>query len=705
MKRLAKLGAALAALLVSASASAEEGRFDAQIFRPSAAPRDLVMVQKSEVIADMSPTFGLFTNLAFDPLVLVSKTTSQRLNAVGARLELMGMAGMGFFNWFDVSVAVPFVAWQSSDNLRPIGTEGPVKPNGMGDLRISSKVALLLQPPGRDPEGLWAGAVGQRQPPHREPHELHGRRHRHLRRLAHRRLPLRDWPPRRRQRRCLIRPDRQLAGVRIGNMASFGVSAEAYVVQRWGLSVIGEVYGYPSLTKFPSEDSVRQIPAEFLMGARWQTKQGISITVGGSFGAACGFGAPAVRFFTSITWQPKKSREQEEINRLQMVDSEDPDHDGLIGDADHCPEVPGAPENLGCPDKDTDKDGVIDREDDCPDIPGGPRGKRGCPTAVLKGDEIVIFDEVHFATDKDILLDESKPVLLDLDVVEVLLQHPEVREVLIEGHTDIRATDAYNMNLSQRRVNSVMAFFVASGVDASRLQAKGFGHSQPIFDDTGCTGPDEGLSPDCKRMTSKNRRVVFRVLRRGAPPPRAISGAADGNASSLPTRDAVLPGNTNVLPSTSNLPSKENSVLGTKPVLPRPQITSSPSTCSRPRRAARSRTAKCCRGPARRRRTRRRRSLARTTSRLRRRRLRESISIVQVMTARGQSCHDLLLSRSLAKSLQSSLNRPLRGSLTPRSPSPGGRGGRSSQFRALSHRERGWGEGSGRGPCSTPSRN
>lgn len=565
MKRCAKLVAALAALLVSSSASAEEGRFDAQIFRPSAAPRDLVMVQKSEVIADLSPTFGLFTNLAFDPLVLVSKSTSQRINAVAARLELTGMAGMGFFNWFDVSVAMPFVAWQSSDNLRAIGTEGEVKPTGVGDLRISSKVAVpFFNRKDEIKSGFGLAVSGNVNLPTGSTDNFTGDGV-----VTYGGSLIADY---RFGIGVLVavnggvwfRPDRQLAGVRIGDMASFGVSAEAYVVQRWGLSVIGEVFGYPSLTTYP--DSIRQIPAEFLMGARWQTKQGISVTVGGSFGAACGFGAPAIRFFTSITWQPKKSREQEEINRLQMVDSDDPDHDGLIGAADHCPEVPGAPENLGCPDKDTDNDGVIDREDECPDIPAGPRGKRGCPTAILKGDEIVIFDEVHFATDRDILLDESKPVLLD--VIEVLLQHPELREVLIEGHTDVRATDAYNMNLSQRRVNSVMAFFVSSGVDPSRLQAKGFGHSQPIFDDTGCTGPDEGLTPDCKRMTSKNRRVVFRVLRRGAPPPRPISGTPDGNASSLPSRDAVLPGNTNVLPTQSNLPSKGDGVLGTKSVLP-----------------------------------------------------------------------------------------------------------------------------------------
>ena len=569
MRRLRSILASGAALLASSLASlgatAEEGRFDAQVFRPSAAPRDLVMVQKSEVIGNLSPTFGLFTNIALDPLVLINKNTNQRISAVAARLELTGMAGIGFFNWFDISLAVPFVAWQSSDNLRPIGTEGPIKSSAMGDLRFSSKVAIpYFNRKNEVKSGFGMAVVGNVNLPtgSTEAFTSDGV-------VTYGGSLIADY---RFSAGLLIaanggfwlRPDRQLAGVRIGNMASFGLSAEAYIVQRWGISVIGEVYGYPSLTTYP--DSIRQIPAEFLLGARWQTKQGVTVTIGGSFGAACGFGAPAVRFFSSITWQPKTSREQDEINRLQEVDSDDPDHDGLIGAADHCPNVPGAPENLGCPDKDTDEDGVIDREDECPDLPGGPRGKRGCPTAYLKGDEIVILDEVHFATDKDILLDESKPILLD--VVEVLLAHPELREVRIEGHTDVRATDAYNMNLSQRRVNSAMAFIAASGIDPARLQAKGYGHTQPVYDDTGCLGPDEGLSPDCKRMTSKNRRVVFRILRRGAPPPRPISGTPDGNASSLPSRDAVLPGNTTVLPTQSNLPSKGNGVLDNKGVLP-----------------------------------------------------------------------------------------------------------------------------------------
>src|SRR5262249_2100553 len=196
-----------------------------------------------------------------------------------------------------------------------------------------------------------------------------------------------------------LRPGGELANVKVGNMGSFGIAAEQYVLQSKGISVIGEVYGYPSLTKFP--DSPRQVPAEVLLAIRWQSKHGISITAGGSFGAACGFGAPSLRLFSSITWQPEKSREQEEINRLQQRDEDDPDHDGPTGKADRCPTAPGPPENQGCPDTDTDGDGIVDRLDECPDLPQGPKGKNGCPPAYVKGDEIVILDQVHFATDKD----------------------------------------------------------------------------------------------------------------------------------------------------------------------------------------------------------------------------------------------------------------------------------------------------------------
>lgn len=490
---------------------ADEGRFDAQVFRPTAAPRDLVMVQKSEVIGHMSPVVGLYQDLGIDPLVLVSGDTGQTIEAVGARLQLTGLVGLGLFDWLDVQLAVPFIAWQKSDNLRPLGTEGPVQSTSLGDLRLSTRLVLpYLNRKDNPDQGLGVAITGNLNLPTGSINAFtsDGVLTGGLTMVADYRFGFGTivtanagvW----------LRPERQFAGTRVGDMASVGVAAETYVIQSRGVSVIGGVYGYPSLDKLP--DDARQIPAEALLALRWQTQSGITFTFGGSFGAACAFGAPALRFFNGITWQPATSREQEHINRIQERERNDPDGDGLTNDVDRCPNTPGSPENRGCPEIDTDGDGVADREDECPELPAGPGGKLGCPTAFIKGDEIVILDKVYFATDRDIILDKSKPVL-DA-VAQVLLTNPDILEVRIEGHTDIRASGAYNLNLSQRRSESVMRYLVDQGVVEERLEARGYGHTKPLYDDSACTAPDEDLSEDCRFMTSENRRVVFRILRR-----------------------------------------------------------------------------------------------------------------------------------------------------------------------------------------------
>lgn len=572
MKRSVALLIALSACLVGQGARAEEGRFDAQIFRPSAAPRDLVMVQKSEVIADKSPTVGVFVHYSLNPLALFLKEKETSVNAIASRFELVALAGIGLWDWVDVTLAMPLILAQSGDNLRDFGTEGAVQSTGLGDLRIATKVALpFLNRKDQIKKGFGMAVTGNVNLPTGNPEAFtgDGQVTGGVGLIADYRF---KWG-------LLValnggvwfRPDREFAGVRIGNMGSFGGAAEMNVIQRWGISVIGEVYGHASMTKYP--DSLRQIPIETLLGIRWQSQHGVTITVGGAFGADCGFGVPAFRFFSGITWQPSSSREQEEITRLQQRDRDDPDGDGMVGKADLCPDDPGPPLNMGCPDQDKDKDGFVDRIDECPTEPGGPGGQKGCPIAHVKGDEIVILDQVHFATDKDVILPESKPILAA--VAQVLLTHPDIREVRIEGHTDVRAGDSYNMLLSQRRVDSVMKFLVdEQGIDPARLNAVGYGHASPLFDDAGCLGPDDGLSDECKRRTSKNRRVVFRILRNGLIPSKPLAGSTD-KAAVLPSGEPILRKAT-TLPSRGALPSgggvlkdsKEAGVLDKDQVLP-----------------------------------------------------------------------------------------------------------------------------------------
>ena len=88
----------------------------------------------------------------------------------------------------------------------------------------------------------------------------------------------------------------------------------------------------------------------------------------------------------------------------------DRDHDGILDDVDHCPDVPedkdGFEDTDGCPDDDNDKDGIADKVDHCPDVPEDKDGFEdadGCPEEDNDKDGIV--DKVDkcpdVAEDKD----------------------------------------------------------------------------------------------------------------------------------------------------------------------------------------------------------------------------------------------------------------------------------------------------------------
>jgi outer membrane protein OmpA-like peptidoglycan-associated protein len=165
----------------------------------------------------------------------------------------------------------------------------------------------------------------------------------------------------------------------------------------------------------------------------------------------------------------------------------DNDKDGLLDADDKCPNEAGPKENGGCPDKDKDGDGVVDRLDKCPDVPG-PADNDGCPKPkliVVTKEKIELKQKVHFATNKSTIFADSFPMLSE--VADVLKAHAEMR-VRIEGHTDSRGTLKHNMKLSEDRAESVRTFLVEHGVDATHMEARGFGPTQPIDDNRTAKG-------------------------------------------------------------------------------------------------------------------------------------------------------------------------------------------------------------------------
>lgn len=182
------------------------------------------------------------------------------------------------------------------------------------------------------------------------------------------------------------------------------------------------------------------------------------------------------------------------------------DSDGVTDSRDQCPEahmgVHPDPERRGCPLPDRDNDMVPDVNDACPDEPGAPHEdpeKNGCPTLVyVQNNQIHINRPVFFATASDRILPRSMPVMNALR--DAMRASPFIRRISIDGHTDDRGDDDYNMELSMRRANSVMAWLVEHGVEPDRLEAHGFGETRPLIDDTN------------RRARRINRRVEFKIL-------------------------------------------------------------------------------------------------------------------------------------------------------------------------------------------------
>lgn len=102
-------------------------------------------------------------------------------------------------------------------------------------------------------------------------------------------------------------------------------------------------------------------------------------------------------------------------------------------------------------------------------------------TRVGEGIKITFRDGIQFALNSAELSATSKTNLTDL--AQTLKKYDDTN-VLIEGHTDATGTAEHNLKLSERRAEAVSAFVETLGVARKRVTAKGYGHDQPVGDNT-----------------------------------------------------------------------------------------------------------------------------------------------------------------------------------------------------------------------------
>ncbi|GAB4111686.1 MAG: hypothetical protein OHK0013_47770 [Sandaracinaceae bacterium] len=227
---------------------------------------------------------------------------------------------------------------------------------------------------------------------------------------------------------------------------------------------------------------------------------------------------------------PMDPEDRDGFEDTDGVPDPDNDRDTILDTSDQCPneaeDRDGFEDANGCPDPDNDQDTVLDPQDQCPLAPGRPEDN-GCPRAIRLDTEtgtIVILQLVEFATNRDVILDRSFPILEE--VRAVLAANPQLERVRIEGHTDDRGRDAANLDLSRRRAASVMRWLTEHGIEGARLEAWGCGELHPAETNQTAEG------------RQRNRRVEFHIIR-PAPPsgPRQLEGCVE--ASTAAPQDAA----------------------------------------------------------------------------------------------------------------------------------------------------------------------
>ena len=141
---------------------------------------------------------------------------------------------------------------------------------------------------------------------------------------------------------------------------------------------------------------------------------------------------------------------------------------------------------------DSDGDGVTDDVDKCPDSPADkPVDKDGC-TIVS-----VVLKNVQFELNSSELTAGSSESLDK--VVDAMNEYGTLR-IEIQAHSDSSGDAAYNQSLSEKRASSVRDYLVGKGIASDRMEAKGYGESQPIADN------------DTRDGRVANRRVELKVI-------------------------------------------------------------------------------------------------------------------------------------------------------------------------------------------------
>lgn len=472
-------------LLSLFSADALAQGFDGQRHTPPAGSAGGLAVDRAEVPAVGS--VALFAGFGLNAVQFRrdGEVVARPLNQL---LVIDAMGSIGIPDLLELGVSVPLAPLYKGDALTGPEYQLAAGP-GVGDIRLVPKLALLghagqdglklgFAMPIRLPTGNEVALRGSGEPSI-EPELLLGGEIGPL--GVHGSAGFR------------IRPGLDAEDL-VGQEVTYGLAVALHAIdtQDLGLDVLLEGFGAIDVDRPGPE--LTDFPLELHAGIALRPISDLTLTLAGGPGLTNGLGTPAGRVYLGVRFAPGA--------KSSKPSPKDLDGDGIKNEADKCPrkaeDRDGFQDRDGCPDLDNDQDGVPDDDDQCPNqAEGKPGDGDGCPDSGQvrrSGNRIEYEGRIHFAFDKWNIDPRSGRLL---DNLAAYINDLEVRRIVIQGHTDSIGTDAYNMDLSRKRSESVRSALIGRKVEEDLLVTRSFGERRPI-------APNE--TPAGR---ARNRRVEF----------------------------------------------------------------------------------------------------------------------------------------------------------------------------------------------------
>ncbi|MBK7861237.1 MAG: OmpA family protein [Archangiaceae bacterium] len=445
-------------------------------FQPQAGFGDVLGVQGAQISPHLQPQVSFFASYADVPLRATTVTDSGVRRTLAASQTTFTLGGsVGFLNRFEVGAAIPIVVTQqvgagivdpglavggSTVALSDLRLQGKVRIIDVGSFSFAASLPVTLPTAGN---AAYAGYAGATATP----------------------TAIAQWRGPRRSAVLLdlgvaLRQPQQLLNLTVGSAFTWAVGGKVDLLPRFNITALGSIGGEVGFLK----PSAVQSPLEALVAVKWKPLRSLALTLGAGPGLSPGYGTPRFRILASLGWVPGDDEPYEKPAPL-------PPPPAPVAKAEPAPAPVPAQAEVAAEPEPVAAAPAPAAEEVKPTPP--PEAAAAAPARAFQ-----TLDKVYFATARAEVLPGSLHVLDD--VARVMKEDASIAKVRIEAHTDNSAPAAYNQKLSADRAEWVRAYLIQHGVDASRLEAQGFGLSRPLVPNLTVQGK------------ATNRRVEFIVV-------------------------------------------------------------------------------------------------------------------------------------------------------------------------------------------------